>query len=182
VDYLTGKDYPDMCDTCKDAINKAHMIIVEMGPGDEYADDPEGPSMFAYDRGWFCGGHESLCGVEIEEPEEEKFSWIAWVWDSFRKNGAYHDRYVRTVAFDASYTDALWLFRQIAEELGFKHVRRDGTQMGGSYVDKSGRTLIMLEDFERPESHFEYGSLHDRWLVVRNAPLLKLNCMEAYNG
>ena len=41
--YLTGIDYD------------AHDLIV-MGLADDYVDDPEGPSMLAYDKNWLCHG------------------------------------------------------------------------------------------------------------------------------
>ena len=51
--YLTGKDYTWLCDDCQKAIDLAHMLIVDGLVSDQYADDNEGPSMLAYDRGLF---------------------------------------------------------------------------------------------------------------------------------
>ena len=52
--YLTSKDYPELCASCKRSIDDAHGLIV-MGFVDEsYIDDPEGPSMLAYDKRWLC--------------------------------------------------------------------------------------------------------------------------------
>jgi hypothetical protein len=183
MDYLTGKDYKGLCNVCKSAIDTAHMIIVELGPDDQYANDPEGPSMFAYDHGWFCGGHEALCNVDTEEDEDPKLDWVAWIWDGINKNGAYHDRYRRVAEFKATHTDALWLFRQVAEELGFKFVRRDRTTMGGHYTNEKGDSLVVLEEYERPDTHLEYGSFRKgNSMIVRGAPMPRLACLEGYDG
>ena len=52
--YLTGKDYSESCKMCQDAINDAHDLIVMGFVSEEYIEDPEGPSMLAYDKGWTC--------------------------------------------------------------------------------------------------------------------------------
>ena len=52
--YLTGKDYEGICPRCKRAIDDAHMLIVDGFVGEDYIEDNEGPSMLAYDKGWFC--------------------------------------------------------------------------------------------------------------------------------
>ena len=48
-EYLTGIDYDECCANCRKAIDNAHDLIV-MGFADDYVDDPEGPSMLAYDK------------------------------------------------------------------------------------------------------------------------------------
>ena len=54
--YLTGIDYDECCANCRKAIDDAHDLIV-MGLADEsYVEDPEGPSMLAYDKNWLCHG------------------------------------------------------------------------------------------------------------------------------
>ena len=50
--YLTGKDY-NCCGSCKKAIDEAYGLIL-LGVADDYLDDPEGPSMLAYDKRWLC--------------------------------------------------------------------------------------------------------------------------------
>ena len=52
--FLIGKDYPELCDGCKKAIDDAHMLIVEGFANESYLLDPEGPSMLAYDKRWTC--------------------------------------------------------------------------------------------------------------------------------
>tara|TARA_Y100001937_G_scaffold94395_1_gene128027 strand:+ start:317 stop:499 length:183 start_codon:yes stop_codon:yes gene_type:complete len=52
MQYLTSKDYPNLCDRCKKAIDDAHELIVMNFVSEEYIDDDEGPSMLAYDKGW----------------------------------------------------------------------------------------------------------------------------------
>lgn len=56
MEYLRGKDYPNMCGKCQRAIDLAHNTICIIGVDDEYANDPEGPCMYAYDNKMFCGG------------------------------------------------------------------------------------------------------------------------------
>jgi len=53
TEYLTGKDY-ELCNSCKRAIDDAYMLIVDGFVSEEYVDDPEGPSMLAYDKRWTC--------------------------------------------------------------------------------------------------------------------------------
>tara|TARA_A100001201_G_scaffold31034_1_gene33560 strand:+ start:316 stop:564 length:249 start_codon:yes stop_codon:yes gene_type:complete len=50
--YLTGKDYPHLCDNCQKAIDSAHDLIVDGFVSEQYVDDDEGPCMLAYDRKW----------------------------------------------------------------------------------------------------------------------------------
>ena len=52
--YLTGKDYPSSCDNCKRSIDDAYELIVMGFVSEEYIEDPEGPSMLAYDKRWTC--------------------------------------------------------------------------------------------------------------------------------
>lgn len=54
VHYLTGAHYDDLCKSCKNSINDAHILIVDGFANEEYVIDPEGPSMLAYDKGWLC--------------------------------------------------------------------------------------------------------------------------------
>lgn len=51
--YLTGKDYPDLCDRCQAAVNGA-ALIVAIGAD---TDDEEAPLNFVYDNGLYCGGY-----------------------------------------------------------------------------------------------------------------------------
>ena len=55
MEYLTGKDYPHLCDNCQTAIDYAHMLIVDGFASEQYVDDDEGPCMLAYDKRWFNG-------------------------------------------------------------------------------------------------------------------------------
>ena len=50
---LTGADYPDLCQNCRTSIDNAYELI-QLGLGDDYSLDPEGPCMFAYDKRWLC--------------------------------------------------------------------------------------------------------------------------------
>ena len=53
ITYLTGKDY-ELSNSCIRAIDNAHMLIADGFASEEYVDDPEGPSMLAYDKRWTC--------------------------------------------------------------------------------------------------------------------------------
>tara|TARA_R100000315_G_C5118075_1_gene67480 strand:+ start:86 stop:259 length:174 start_codon:yes stop_codon:yes gene_type:complete len=50
--YLTGKDYPWLCENCQKAIDDAHSLIIDSLVGEEYVVDNEGPCMLAYDKKW----------------------------------------------------------------------------------------------------------------------------------
>ena len=52
--YLTGKDYPECCKMCQSAIDDAFELITLDLVSEDYIEDPEGPSMLAYDKGWTC--------------------------------------------------------------------------------------------------------------------------------
>jgi len=57
VDFLVGKDYPHVCQACKDAVDRAADFLKNFGPD---TDDPEAPMMYAADHGWLCGGRECV--------------------------------------------------------------------------------------------------------------------------
>ena len=63
--FYTGKDYPHLCNGCKAIIDQC-VDMVQMGAD---TDDNEAPSLLAYDRGLFCGGHECECDCSIGFPE-----------------------------------------------------------------------------------------------------------------
>ena len=79
MEFYTGKDYPHLCERCKAGIDEcAEEITVRMSLGDADMvsgrvllgfDDNEAPSLLAYDRGLFCGGHECECDCSIGFPE-----------------------------------------------------------------------------------------------------------------
>jgi hypothetical protein len=79
MEFYTGKDYPRLCDRCKSGIDEcAEEIEARISLGDEDMvsgrvrlefDDSEAPSMLAYDRGLFCGGHECACDCSIGFPD-----------------------------------------------------------------------------------------------------------------
>lgn len=52
--YFRGEDYEGICDNCKRAIDDAWELIIDGYVSEEYINDNEGPSMLAYDKGWFC--------------------------------------------------------------------------------------------------------------------------------
>tara|TARA_R100001015_G_C4615050_1_gene171009 strand:+ start:501 stop:728 length:228 start_codon:yes stop_codon:yes gene_type:complete len=60
IEYLTGKDYPWLCDKCREAIDTAYDLIIMTGSVEinhifsEYIGDNEGPCMLAYDKGLLC--------------------------------------------------------------------------------------------------------------------------------
>lgn len=52
--HLVGKDYSNLCAVCQAAIDLAASLLPELP--DEYADDLEGPIMWACDNRLMCGG------------------------------------------------------------------------------------------------------------------------------
>lgn len=73
MDYLTSRDYPDLCGQCKVTLD----LIVEQLPGmvDEYASDNEGGIMFMYDHSLHCDGREC---ANVRKMEEERASREVW--------------------------------------------------------------------------------------------------------
>ena len=55
IEYLTGKDYPWLCDSCRATITSLASEMDNMD--DLYTSDEEGPCNIAYDNGMFCEGH-----------------------------------------------------------------------------------------------------------------------------
>lgn len=66
MEYTT--DYPRLCPQRQAAIKLTAEIINELP--DEYAADEEGPSMWVYDHGGYCGGHR--CLKEEQDDEDLK--------------------------------------------------------------------------------------------------------------
>lgn len=56
---LTGKDYPELCNKCRSAIDACFAMIGEM-PEDWCDDDNELPCNMAYDLRMFCGKRECV--------------------------------------------------------------------------------------------------------------------------
>ena len=81
MEYLTGKDYEGICSGCKQAIDNAHMLIVEGHVGEDYIEDIEGPSMLAYDKGWFCQPDCDIANLtaEVKRLREKLFEAELWV-------------------------------------------------------------------------------------------------------
>jgi len=57
VQFLTGKDYPHLCQYCQEAIDDMAYIIKYHG---EDTDDTEAPVTRAYDYDMLCGGNVCL--------------------------------------------------------------------------------------------------------------------------
>ena len=69
MEFLTGKDYPWMCEGCRAAVDECAEAMAERvswGDGDvesgrlliDLTEDNEAPLVLAYDRRLFCGGGE----------------------------------------------------------------------------------------------------------------------------
>jgi hypothetical protein len=75
VNYLTGKDYPELCEVCRGAIS-ACAEVVAVGPDVTASgvrkDDEEAPLMYAGDHRMLCGGH--IC-AEREARERKPEVW-----------------------------------------------------------------------------------------------------------
>ena len=53
MEFLLGRDYPHLCDTCRAAIDTAALLLGEEGPD---TDNIEAPIDFVYDHSLYCGG------------------------------------------------------------------------------------------------------------------------------
>ena len=96
---FTGDDYPELCQTCRSAIDAGWLVLIEHERWDGVmycADDPEAGFNYAYDMGWLCGGHECACRQEEDEfVDEDHVCWLtaevtryAWGWEVL-EYGAY---------------------------------------------------------------------------------------------
>jgi hypothetical protein len=54
MEFLTGKDYPHLCEICQSQIDSIASIMEDL----EDTDDEEFPCNFVYDNNLFCGGQE----------------------------------------------------------------------------------------------------------------------------
>lgn len=54
MEYLTGKDYPHLCERCRAAIDDIAAMFNEGEMADD--DDEEAPCMYVYDHRMYCGG------------------------------------------------------------------------------------------------------------------------------
>ena len=61
-EYLVGKDYPELCLVCRDAIDNAAEILFTFGAIENnlYFENPEAACDYAYDHRWLCSGE--TCG------------------------------------------------------------------------------------------------------------------------
>jgi len=58
MQFLCGKDYPWLCDSCKATLDSLAQLFKEDMLGD--TDDEEAPAMHMYDTALYCGGHECI--------------------------------------------------------------------------------------------------------------------------
>ncbi|KKN85788.1 hypothetical protein LCGC14_0275950 [marine sediment metagenome] len=58
MEFLLGRDYPHLCDTCRAAIDTAALLLGEEGPD---TDNIEAPIDFVYDHSLYCGGRQTAC-------------------------------------------------------------------------------------------------------------------------
>lgn len=68
--FLTGKDYPHLCEFCRAAIDDMAYYLKYYGPD---TDDVEAPIMLVYDHQLYCGGH--VC--------KQSEAYIAQIQDSY---------------------------------------------------------------------------------------------------
>ena len=64
MEFLTGKDYPWVCEKCCAAIDAAALLFNGDQPD---TDDEEAPAMYVYDHKMYCGGH-SCKQTQNDEP------------------------------------------------------------------------------------------------------------------
>ena len=69
TDFLTGEDYPHLCEKCRQTISSiAEMFIEGLMPD---TDDNEAPIMYVYDHRMYCGG--SSCRVEDGDEDGDDY-------------------------------------------------------------------------------------------------------------
>jgi hypothetical protein len=111
MEFLTGKDYPWLCEGCRSAVDQCAeemAVRVSWSDGDVVSGrllidlaDQEAPMMLVGDRGMFCGGHECGCDCQGDRldvlcpvhggTEEEQQAFYA---QECEKNG-HHFPYMR---------------------------------------------------------------------------------------
>ncbi len=64
--FLTGKDYPELCEACRHMVDMVVDLVIE-GPD---TDDEEAPINFVYDHHLFCGGDH--CAVKEQARVEAR--------------------------------------------------------------------------------------------------------------
>jgi len=114
-----------------------------VGAGEQYADDPEGANMMAYDMGWFCGKYLGCVAFDKDDeepsPSFDNPQWVIALW----RDGKERDEFLAlAVTIEDWPTDVL---ATIAEQLGFGLVIRDNTfNIGGYYMSREGDSSIAL--------------------------------------
>ena len=68
-EYLTGKDYPELCEVCRSAIDGAATILFEFGAIENnlYFENEEAACDYAYDRRWLCS---DSCWKDVDDESE----------------------------------------------------------------------------------------------------------------
>lgn len=75
MQFLTGKDYPHLCEGCRATITEVAQALAETGPD---TDDNEAPIMYVGDHAMFCGGARGCLDSEY------KFRGVRQILDSLQ--------------------------------------------------------------------------------------------------
>ena len=151
--YLVGKDYEDqLCKKCCAAISRAHELITTVGADGEYTEDVEGPNMYAYDHGWFCGKYEGCINSPISKASGQELVgvalpktelWVIAIW----KSGPKQDEFLPIATSREFWPIHGGTFDIIGEQLGWKMGLDPMFRVGGVYYPPKGwnTTLVCLD-------------------------------------
>ena len=163
MNYLTGTDYPYLCERCRALIDAATTEVVgELVPA-EYVRDPEGPIMLVGDR-----GHLRMCETcnPPDEPEPEiDYSRPQWsfffVW--------YNTREKELLVIPACSCFEDWpvkggAFTEMGQALGWDMAADSLSPVGGYYLHPTEDVALECLEFGRwPEAL-------DTWTISSPVP------------
>jgi hypothetical protein len=67
MEFLTGKDYPWLCEECRGQVDRVAALFAEGAMPD--TDNPEAPCDYVYDNRLFCGDNGAYCRGDEEEED-----------------------------------------------------------------------------------------------------------------
>lgn len=89
MQYLTGKDYPWLCDACKAVVSEIAALYNDGEMPD--TDDEEAPINEAYDRGMLCQGHTCANSMKHFDDLVEIFN-MNQLWQAMQDAGIAPDQ------------------------------------------------------------------------------------------
>lgn len=164
IERFTSAHYPELCQTCRSAIDSGWQMLIEceLWDGVFYCDDdPEAGFTYAYDQGWLCGGRECACRQEQEDDDEPETEFICWLVSTATRYAAGWEvlEEVTNVLTDGDYYDLRELLVKVGQHLD----KRASVDYGGiTAVIDHGETWTEInidirfgsrEQYEREKSN-----------------------------